>query len=166
MALLIHSTCYCCVWPIYDNMMCNNSWISQAWASSVDTKVAHLSDVHLKGLLVPLRFHGRVTGLPHLYTTVLSHLWSIPTLQTHYGVCTSKSLLPPQGILCIKSMLCCFVALLLCCITVRLSSSSVYVCHKATDYCSSSGPTDTPVHACILYQVYILLYTVRFACLC
>ena len=34
-----------------------------------------------------------------------------------------------------------------------------------TDYSSSSGPTDTPVHANILYQVYILLYCVRFACM-
>ena len=28
-----------------------------------------------------------------------------------------------------------------------------------TDYCSSSDPSDTPVHGSILYQVYILLYS-------
>ena len=33
---------------------------------------------------------------------------------------------------------------------------------QSCNYCSSSGPTDTPVHASILYQVYVI-YSVRFA---
>ena len=39
---------------------------------------------------------------------------------TNTGICTSKSLLPPQGILCIKIdtlLLCCFVVLLYYCKT-------------------------------------------------
>ena len=108
MALLIHSTCYCCARLMIT--WCVTAVVGKhCWHNDGPFKYQWCTFERLSLDYWFLWIHGLDTY------TQLSQLWSIPALQTHYGICTFKSLLPPQGILCIKNQ--CFVALLYYCKT-------------------------------------------------